>query len=114
MKKLVSLIICAITINVPALAQKGKMRNVDTAEATPLQNSFYAEIGGAALLGVSANYERFLGKGPGGFSVRAGLGVGYVPGIFFEGQLYAALPLREPFRQVPGQGHADAHHLFAR
>jgi hypothetical protein len=90
MKKLIYPFIFVFAFSTTALAQSN-ITQADT--AMPFKNSFYVEFGGASLLGLTANYERFLSKQPGGFSVRAGLGGGYLPGIFDDGQLFAALPL---------------------
>jgi len=56
---------------------------VDT--AAHLQNSWYFEFAGASLAGVTFNYERFLSKTPGGFSIHGGIGGGLIPHIFDNG-----------------------------
>lgn len=56
------------------------------------QNSFYVELFGASFLGASANYERYLSKRPGGFSVKAGLGIGRLIDIFEKDITYGTLP----------------------
>src|ERR1700741_5487991 len=53
--------------------------------ALNLKNSWYFEFAGASLSGATFNYERFLSKTPGGFSIRAGIGGGIVPHIFDNG-----------------------------
>ena len=56
-------------------------------------NSWYAEFGGQSLVGVTFNYERFLSKKPGGFSVHIGAGGGYLPDLFDDGiVLFGAFP----------------------
>jgi len=91
MKKMLLSIMLVAAICAQAFAQPATTLNTDT--TTIYKNSFYVEVGGAALLGLTANYERFLSKKPGGFSMRIGLGGGYVPGIFDDGIVFAALPL---------------------
>jgi hypothetical protein len=45
-------------------------------------NSWYVELAGHSLIGMTLNYERFLSRKPGGFSVHAGIGGSY----FFLGR----------------------------
>lgn len=52
---------------------------------TAYQNSWYFEFAGASLTGATVNYERFLSKDPGGFSVHGGIGGGIIPHIFDSG-----------------------------
>jgi len=58
------------------------------------KNSWYIEFAGASLLGMTINYERFLGGHPWGFSVRAGIGGGIVPEIFTDKvDVYVVFPV---------------------
>jgi hypothetical protein len=81
MKKLfLLLIIAAIT------AQGLKAQTTTPADTTAnLQNAWYFEFAGASLTGATFNYERFLSKTPGGFSVHGGIGGGIIPHIFDNG-----------------------------
>lgn len=91
MKKMLLALLLMAAVCLPAFAQTTTTLATDTASA--YKNSFYVEFGGAALLGITANYEKFLSKKPGGFSVRVGLGGGYAPALFDDGTAFAALPL---------------------
>jgi hypothetical protein len=54
------------------------------------KNSWFFELGGAGLA-LTFNYERFLSKKPGGLSLRAGIGGGFV--VAGEGIGFLSLPL---------------------
>ena len=38
------------------------------------RNGWYIELAGSSLIGLTANYERYLSKKTGGFSIHAGIG----------------------------------------
>jgi len=67
-------------------AQNLKAQTTSAADTTAnLRNSWYFEFAGASLTGLTFNYERFLSKTPGGFSIRGGIGGGFIPHIFDSG-----------------------------
>jgi hypothetical protein len=67
-------------------AQGLKAQNTTAADsALNLKNSWNFEFAGASLSGATFNYERFLSKTPGGFSIHGGIGGGIVPHIFDNG-----------------------------
>jgi hypothetical protein len=83
MKKLIIL----LTIVVIA-AQKLSAQNpapAAVADTAVYQNSWYFEFAGASLTGVTFNYERFISKTPGRFSIHGGIGGGIIPHIFDNG-----------------------------
>src|SRR5579863_8997389 len=67
-------------------AQSLKAQTTAAADSTlNLKNSWYFEFAGASISGATFNYERFLSKTPGSFSIHAGIGGGIVPHIFDNG-----------------------------
>jgi hypothetical protein len=91
MKKLILLLTIASAATQGLFAQTSSLTKPDS---TLFQNYVFVEFGGAAFLGLSANYERFLSPGPGGLSIRAGIGAGVIPDIFGDNdKFYACIPL---------------------
>jgi len=75
--------------------------------ARQAMNGWYAELAGSSLIGITFNYERYLSRKPGGFSVHAGAG-----GIFLyiagESGGFLALPVGLSYN-IPT---SRAHHSF--
>ncbi|HWB26287.1 MAG TPA: hypothetical protein VG738_12440 [Chitinophagaceae bacterium] len=76
------------------IIQSAKAQNSHLEDTAKIhQNSYYVEFGGAALFGISLNYERFLSGQPRGFSVKGGLGTGLTLDIFGPDNYYLVIPL---------------------
>jgi hypothetical protein len=62
----------------------GQDQRRDSVLATQGMNSWYVELAGSSLIGLTVNYERFFSRKPGGLSVHAGIGGAYL--FFGEGE----------------------------
>lgn len=72
-------------------AARPKIIDTDTSKAK--QNGWYVELAGQSLLGLTFNYERYLSRAPGGFSVHIGAGGGYITDFFSDDALaFVAVP----------------------
>ncbi len=90
MKKLFYTVLVLIITYNGVNAQTGKTSDTDS--SLFFKNFKYVEIGGASFIGTSFNYERHLSEKPSGFSMRVGLGGGFVPSLFSDDiQLFGVL-----------------------
>jgi len=92
MKKLIVPFTVFIVLQMTAEAQDSSTTKLTDGNqqttARQRQNSLFIELGGSSPA-ASLNYERFLSRKPGGFSIRAGIGLG------------AAIPYGEFFSVIP-------------
>lgn len=89
MKKLIFTLTFAVAASQCLYAQNSSIAATDT--TLKFKNYIFGEIAGSSL-GLTVNYERFLSKNPGGFSVRAGLGFGILPDTYAP-SFFASIPL---------------------
>lgn len=89
MKKYITFLVLAFACTYQAIAQ------TTTAYSTQHKpTGWYVEAAGQSIIGVTFNYEYYFSKKPGGFSLHAGFGGGYLPSLFSDKlTLFGAIPI---------------------
>ena len=105
MNKKILLSTFLMTLSFTLLQAQEKLRDSTTTQQA--MNSWYVELGGQSFIGMTLNYERFLSRKPGGFSVHAGIGGAY---LFLSGEDsfgYLALPVGISYNLPLGKENKD-------
>jgi opacity protein-like surface antigen len=95
MKSLITLVAVA-TLAMQSASAQNLTAEAEKPYDLQAKNSWYVEFGGAAALGISINYERFLEGHPWGISIHAGIGGGFYTNLFSTDDnlhFYGAIPV---------------------